>query len=47
MWFKSVSPKPRNIVFKYTGSPTTVTATMITESRIRESRGIQNPEMSV
>ncbi len=36
-WFKSLSPKPKNIIFKYTGAPTTVTATMINESRLRVS----------
>ena len=43
-WFKSLSPKPKNIIFKYTGSPQIVTANMITESRIREGNSMENPE---
>ena len=40
-WFKSVSPKPRNIVFRYVSPPKVLTRSFIRESRLKES----NPEV--
>ena len=40
-WFKSVSPKPRNIMFRYVSPPKILTRSFIRESKIRES----NPEI--
>ena len=40
-WFKSMSPKPRNIMFRYVSPPKILTRSFIRESTLRES----NPEV--
>ena len=40
-WFKSVSPRPKNIMFRYVSPPKIMTRSFIRESKIRAS----NPEI--